>query len=291
MMSGLLRKKASGLLKGIYRLTQSVSRNAVDTNIENYVINDFIYNEYGGAHGVTRKDRARFVDQAKSIIVNIPSATRALYHVVLAREILKIPPTISGDVIECGTYKGASAASLSLICRMARRKLWICDSFAGLPVAESDIVRNYPHLKVYGRYKQGMYSGALVEVQENIRKHGDIERCEFVPGLFADSLGGIPSKFVFAFIDVDLTSSMQDCIRHIWPNLINEGFVYTDDSCDMEVVRVWFDESWWRQELKQRAPGYVGSGCGLPVSVNNSSLGYVQKIASIQSSYEKASFL
>lgn len=291
MTTGMLRKTASSVLRKVYRLTQSVSKNAVDSHIENYIFNDFIKNDYGSDYGLTPEDRTLFVRQAQSAIVNIPSATRALYHVILAREILKIPPAVVGDVIECGTYKGASAASLSLICKLVGRKLWVCDSFAGLPVAESEIVRNYPHLKVYGNYRQGMYSGALLEVQENIRKNGDIERCEFVHGLFSESLGGLESKFVFAFVDVDLTSSMQDCIRHIWPNLVDEGFFYTDDSCDMEVVRVWFDDAWWQQNLGQRAPGYVGSGCGLPLSVSNSSLGYVQKIASLQESYEKASFL
>jgi hypothetical protein len=222
---------------------------------------------------------------------HIPSATRMLYHVVLARELLKIAPAASGDVIECGVYKGASSAALSLACALVGRKLWVCDSFAGLPIAEADIVRNYPHLKVYGQYRQGMYTGTQIEVQENIRQYGAIEQCEFVPGLFSESLRQLSARFVFAFLDVDLTSSMEDCIKHIWPNLIDEGQVYTDDSCDLEVVRVWFDETWWQRELGQRAPGYVGSGCGLPLSVNNSSLGYVQKIASVRKSYEQASFL
>ena len=83
---------------------------------------------------------------------------------------------------------------------------------------------------------------------------------------------------------------MRDCIRHIWPRLADEGLVYTDDSCDMEVVRVWFDDGWWQTELGQRAPGYVGTGCGLPVSVNGSSLGYVQKIADVNKSYERGSW-
>jgi hypothetical protein len=133
-----------------------------------------------------------------------------------------------------------------------------------------------------------MYAGSLAEVQENIRKYGDIGRCEFVPGLFSETLGGIPAGFVFAFLDVDLTSSMQDCIRHVWPRLIDEGFVYTDDSCDMEVVRVWFDDDWWRRELGQRAPGYVGSGCGLPVGTGGSSLGYAQKVGDVKRSYDEA---
>ena len=286
----VLRRKAAGLLKEIHRLTQTLSRSSVDSHIENYLVNDFTSVGYGRAYGVERKHRLELVRRIKGVVESVPSATRMLYHVILARELLKIPPATAGDVVECGVYKGASSASLSLVCGLVGRKLWVCDSFAGLPVAEADITRSYPHLREYGHYRQGMYAGALAEVQENIRSYGDIGRCEFVPGLFSESLGGIGSRIAFAFLDVDLTSSMKDCIRHIWPRLADEGFVYTDDSCDMEVVRVWFDDEWWRKELGQRAPGYVGSGCGLPVGTGASSLGYVQKIASVQKSYEQATW-
>jgi O-methyltransferase len=286
-----LREKASTLLKKTHRLTQSLSRRSVDNHIENYLIDDFTNGDYGSAYGIRKKDRVELVDRMRTAVSSIPSATRMLYHVILARELMKMPAPVEGDVIECGAYKGASSASLSLACALVGRKLWVCDSFAGLPVSEAEIVRDYPHLKVYGQYREGMYSGTLIEVQENVRKYGAIEHCEFVPGLFSQSLRGLSTKFVLAFLDVDLTSSMEDCIRHIWPNLVEEGLVYTDDSCDMEVVRVWFDDDWWQRELGRRAPGYVGSGCGLPVSVDSSSLGYVQKVASIQKSYKKASFL
>ncbi len=291
MTLALLRRKASAVLKGIYRLTQAVSRDAVDSHIENYFINEFISNDYGSAYGITSVQRGELVAQMRSVLNSVPSATRMLYHVALARELLKIPPSVHGDVIECGAFKGASSASLSLVCKLVGRKLWVCDSFSGLPVSEAEITRNYPHLKVYGQYRQGMYSGALAEVQENIRRHGHLESCEFVQGIFSETLPGFSAKLVFAFIDVDLTSSMQDCIKHLWPKLVDEGFIYTDDSCDMEVVRVWFDDAWWQRELGQRAPGYVGSGCGLPLSVNNSSLGYVQKVSSVQKSYDQAAFL
>lgn len=287
----LLRKKASAVLKGFYRLTQAVSRDAVDSHIENYVVNEFVNNDYGSAYGITPAQRAKLVAQMRAVLGGVPSATRMLYHVVLAREIFKIPPGVQGDVIECGVFKGASSASLSLVCALVGRKLWVCDSFSGLPVSEAEITRNYPHLKVYGQYRQGMYSGALAEVQENIRRYGDLDRCEFVQGVFSDTLPGFSAKLAFAFVDVDLTSSMQDCIKHIWPRLADEGFIYTDDSCDMEVARIWFDDAWWQKELGQRAPGYVGSGCGLPLSVNNSSLGYAQKVSSVQKSYEQAAFL
>jgi O-methyltransferase len=289
-MASVLRRTASGVLKRIHRLTQALSRNAVDNHVENYIVDDFLRGDYGSAYGVTRAQRAGLVDAMRAVGGNVQSATRMLYHVVLARELLSVPPGVEGDVIECGAFKGASSASLSLACALVKRKLWICDSFAGLPAAEADITRQYSHLKVYGRYAEGMYSGSLAEVRANVERYGDIRQCEFVVGLFSVSLRAIQSKFVFAFVDVDLTSSMKDCIVHIWPRLADEGLIYTDDSCDMEVVRVWFDDAWWQQQLGERAPGYVGSGCGLPVSLNGGSLGYAQKIGNVQKSFQKGSW-
>lgn len=189
------------------------------------------------------------------------------------------------------TRKGVSSASLSLACALTGRKLWICDSFAGLPSAEAGIRRDYPHLKVQGVYAEGMYAGSLEEVRDNVSRFGSVANCHFLPGLFAESLAGLPAKLVFAFVDVDLTSSMKDCIRHIWPRLVDEGMLYTDDSCDMEVVRAWFDDGWWRQELGVRSPGYVGAGCGLPLGVGGSSLGYARKVADVRKSYQTVPWL
>ena len=287
----MLRKTASAIAKRIYRLKHAGTRHAVDSHLERHVLDEFVAGDYGAAYGITSPDRAALVSRIARVLDHVPSATRLLYHVVLARELLALPPAVEGDIVECGAYKGASSASLSIVCSMTRRKLWICDSFAGLPSAEADIMRNYAHLRVRGRYEEGMYAGALEEVRGNVQRYGEPAGCEFVKGLFADSLSALPPRLAFAFVDVDLTSSMRDCIRHIWPRLSDGGYVYTDDSCDMEVVRVWFDDPWWRENLNQRAPGYVGSGCGLPLGLGGSSLGYVQKIADVRKSYQTVSWL
>jgi O-methyltransferase len=287
----LLRKAASAIAKRLYRLRQASSRHAVDSHLEQYIKEEFIAGDYGAAYGVTRADRALLVSRIARVLDHVPSATRMLYHVVLARGLLSLAPSVEGDVVECGAYKGASSASLSLACALVRRRLWVCDSFAGLPSAEDDITRNYAHLRVRGRYEEGMYAGALDEVRGNVAQYGAPASCEFIKGLFAGSLEALPPKVSFAFVDVDLTSSMQDCIRHLWPRLSDGGFVYTDDSCDMEVVRVWFDDAWWRENLRERAPGYVGSGAGLPLAVGGSSLGYVHKVADLRKAYQTVSWL
>lgn len=287
----MLRKSVSATLKRLYRLTQAGSRHAVDSHVERYIVDDFVARDYGSAYGVTRAARRELVARISSVLQNVPSATRMLYHVVLAREILSVPPGAEGDVVECGAYKGASSASLSLACALVGRRLWICDSFAGLPSAEAGIRRDYSHLKVQGLYAEGMYAGSLDEVRQNVARHGAVQSCEFLPGLFNDTLPRLPASLVFAFVDVDLTSSMRDCVRHIWPRLVDEGLLYTDDSCDMEVVRVWFDEAWWRDALGTRAPGYVGSGCGLPLSLGGASLGYARKVADVRESYRTVPWL
>jgi hypothetical protein len=132
-----------------------------------------------------------------------------------------------------------------------------------------------------------MFEGGLVEVQANIGAFGKIKTCEFVKGWFSESLKALKNPIVFGFFDVDLASSMRDCIRYIWPLLVDGGMIYTDDSCDMDVVKVWFDCPWWKFYLKCDAPGYVGSGCGLPLTPNYTSLGYTRKVLDAQKSFEQ----
>jgi O-methyltransferase len=287
----LLRRQAARALTGLYRLRQRLSRHAVDSHVERYLIDDFVKRDYGAAYGVTPRTRADLVRKMRAVTDNVASATRLLYHVVLVREMLSVPPAIEGVAVECGAFKGASSVSLSLACALTRRKLWVCDSFAGLPDGEADTMRDYPHQKYQGRYEKGMYAGALAEVRENVARYGAPDACEFLPGLFAESLARLPPKVAFAFVDVDLTSSMRDCVRHLWPRLADEALIYTDDSCDMEVIRVWFDDAWWHRELGERAPGYVGSGCGLPVAVGGSSLGYCRKVRDLRKSYDQGPWL
>jgi hypothetical protein len=195
----------------------------------------------------------------------------------MAREILSIPSHIRGDVIECGVWQGASTASLSLVCHLIGRRLLVCDSFQGL---SDEGLQLYlaPHSKTYGYLKGGMFYGSLAEVQANVNDLGRLEICDFVPGLFAESLNELNQPLVFAFLDVDLPFSFQDCLRPIWPLLVDNGVIYVDDVGCMNVVKVFFDDGWWQQHLGCPAPGLVGSGCGLPISPRYSNIGYVRKL-------------
>ena len=101
--------------------------------------------------------------------VRIPSATIYKLHLAMALKLLEMPPDVPGDVVECGSWKGASAANLSLVCKIVGRKLRIYDSFQGLPPAKEGDRQGPP-------YEPGDYAGGLTEVRENIRRHG-ASRC------------------------------------------------------------------------------------------------------------------
>lgn len=256
-----------------------------------YLIDDFVHGPCGRDYGVTAEEKRQFAAQFQRNTETIESGTSALVHVILARAILSIPPRLDGAVVECGVWKGASSASLSLICQRVGRRLKVCDSFQGLP---DDGARRHLglHTGVYGHYQAGMFLGTLEEVRENIRRQGALDTCDFIAGFFNESLKTLSEPVAFAFLDVDLESSTRDCLQALWPLLAEDAFVYSDDAGDLDVVKVYFDDPWWRGRLGCAAPGFVGGGCGLPLSPTYSSLGYTRKLGPFrESEWKKAPFL
>mgnify|MGYP001355685769 CR=1 FL=1 len=255
------------------------------------VLDDFVNGSWGAEYGVSAGEKKALAERFVQITQSMESGTSPLVHSVLAKEIMSLPPDLKGDVIECGVWKGASTAALSLVCQRVSRRLKVCDSFQGLPPDHGQRHVGL-HTRVYGYYQEGMFRGTLEEVKEAVRAYGALEVCDFIPGFFSDSLRELTEPIVFAFLDVDLESSTRDCLKAIWPLLAEEGLIYSDDAGDLEVVRVYFDDAWWREQLHWPAPGFVGSGCGLPLSPSYSSLGYTRKLGVFrEEAWKRAPFL
>ncbi len=186
----------------------------------------------------------------------IPTASSYKGHLAMALKILEAPPEASGVVVECGAWKGGSTANLSLACEIAGRKLKVFDSFQGLPPGvEGD--RQAPG------YRAGDYRGTLEEVKANVREHGCISVCEFVPGLFERTLPGLDEPVLLAYVDVDLEASLDTCVRELWPNLIDRGFLFIDEYLSLDYCALFWSERWWRENFDRRPPGLIGAGVGL----------------------------
>jgi O-methyltransferase len=190
--------------------------------------------------------------------LRIRSGTSFKAHLAMALKILETPPEVEGDIVECGTWKGGSAANLSLVCRITNRKLRVYDSFQGLP--EGD-----PRDRQASGYKKGDFCGTLEEVKRNIQRYGALESCEFIPGWFSDTLPQLSRPVLLAFLDVDLEASLDTCVKCIWPHLTSQGYIFTDECVGQDYTALFFSERWWRENFNQTPPGLIGAGTGLPL--------------------------
>lgn len=190
--------------------------------------------------------------------LNIRTGTSYKSHLAMALKILETPPEIVGDIIECGTWKGGCAANLSLVCRIVGRKLKIYDSFEGLPEGESG------DREAKG-YKRGDYCGSLEEVKANIQRYGAIECCEFIKGWFKNTLPHLNTPVLLAFLDVDLEASLEICVRYIWPNLVDKGYIFLDEVVGVDYCALFYSEKYWSKYFNRTPPGLIGAGTGLPL--------------------------
>ncbi len=246
------------------------------------ILTEYFRAETGRDFGVGFWAKVKLAHRMRRNRRKVATASHFLEHLLMATEILKIPPHIEGCVVECGSFKGGSAANLSLICKLCNRQLEIFDSFAGLP-EPSDVDRR--HILVGDHeiqtYAKGAFCGSLAEVKQNISACGEISVCNFNVGYFDQTLPDFRKKCVLAFLDVDLVDSLETCLKFLWPLLQDGCYLFTHEAHHMEIPAFFFAENWWRSNLRSSAPGLVGAGCGIglqPASGGfRSALGYTVK--------------
>ena len=212
------------LLKRIYFTIPLTIRGLfqyIINKIDSRVVDEFINGNYGDEYGLTKKDRNELVLRINKILKYVNSASSLQSLTIILKQILSIPKEKKGVIVECGSYEGASTCVLSIGAKIVGKKLIVYDSFEGLPDLENDKPRYYPHLSIFGYYKQGMYSATLDKVERNIKLFGEIKSVEFKKGLFEDTMLKHKDEISFIFMDVDLTSSTKTCIKYLWPYLFD----------------------------------------------------------------------
>jgi macrocin-O-methyltransferase TylF-like protien len=218
----------------------------------------------------------------------ITTSSHFLEHLVMATQLLKIPASVKGCVVECGSFKGGSAANLSLVCALCKRQLEIFDSFEGLPTPlGTDNKHAIVNEHEVHTYAKGSLCGTLEEVRANISKNGAASACNFNAGYFEQTLPRFQGKCVLIFLDVDLVESLKTCCRYLWP-LLQEGcYLFTHEAHHSEIAALFFEEQWWQSNIGCKAPGLIGAGTGLGLLPSSggfsSALGYAIKNPSIAS--------
>jgi O-methyltransferase len=126
---------------------------------------------------------------------------------------------VTGNIWECGVYKGGSAAMLSALLRdlAPEKELHLFDTFEGMP--ETDLEKDL--------HKKGDFSDTSLE---EVTAYVDSALAVFHPGLIPETFAGLESeRIAFAHIDVDIYRSILDCLEFIWPRLSAGGAVVFDD--------------------------------------------------------------
>jgi O-methyltransferase len=191
-----------------------------------------------------------------SYSVDCPHTEGEMIEVISA--ILSSVGNKDGTIVEAGSYKGGSSAKLSLAATLSNRKLIIFDSFQGLP----------NHHEVHGKnifggdayFPPKSYVGSLEEVKNNIQKFGAIEVCEFKKGWFEDTMPGFKEPIIVAFIDVDLKSSTQTCLKYLYPLLVPGGVLFSHDGHLPWVINLLNNENFWEKEVGYKKPFIPGLG-------------------------------
>lgn len=210
------------------------------------------------AYALTWRRKAQLAYRMWRTTRRVTTGTSYKAHLVMASKLLEIPPEVEGVVVECGSWLGGSTANLSLACDIAGRQLIVYDSFEGLPPPEGNDQFAKPEAT-------GMFKGELEVVRENVRHFGAVGRCTFRKGWFSDTLPAHTEPVVLAFLDVDWQASLDDCVTHLWPHLIDSGYLFIDEFVFTDYCALFWSERYWKTRFNRTPPGLIGSGSGVGV--------------------------
>lgn len=181
---------------------------------------------------------------------------------------------ILGDFVECGVWKGGSTMIMAkTLLKMddTKRKIYLYDTFAGMPKPSKKDKRLYDSLEFYEIWKRKQKKGynefnysPLSEVKKNMfsTKYPP-KNLIFVKGRVEDRIpSSAPSKIALLRLDTDWYESTYHELVHLYPLLSQGGVLIIDDygycSGSKEAVDKYFNKN--RKILLNRIdiPGRLG---------------------------------
>jgi len=146
---------------------------------------------------------------------------------------------IPGDVVECGVYKGGTAAILARGATHSKlpRTVWLFDSFKGMPEAtEADGPGAADWV--------GSLTSSPKRVERLLKRTGaDLSRVRIVPGMFEETFPKAEiQQIALLNIDADWYESVKLCMETFYDKVMPGGFVSLDDYGTWPGCRLAVDE-------------------------------------------------
>ncbi len=153
---------------------------------------------------------------------------------------------VEGDFVELGCYKGFTSVLLGKLLAKSKprtaaeaapnsqtpaRKLWIYDSFAGLPEKTAEDSSG-----AGANFQGGELLVTKREVVDRIRRNG-LKNVIIKKAWFSDLTDrDLPSQIAFAFCDGDLYSSIKISLQLVLPRLTEGGIIIVHDYNNPELL-------------------------------------------------------
>ena len=164
------------------------------------------------------------------------------------QELVKKAP--EGCVVECGVYRGGSAAVL-IDAFGKDRKFYLCDSYEGFP--KPDLIDlETPYIKkmiVVGAGKK-----TTEDVTRTLKLAGitDLSNIEFVKGFFGDSMPGLAKRIepiAFLHFDGDFYQSCLDVFNNLEDKIVKGGIIVLHDYPNFTGMKKFVEERWTKEEI------------------------------------------
>lgn len=143
-----------------------------------------------------------------------------------------IKNNIPGDLIETGVWRGGSVIFMRALLKVAGitdKKVWVADSFEGLPKPDAD---KYEADKGDDHYTHSdILAISLEDVKYNFEKYGLLDdQVKFLKGWFKDTLPTAPiEKLSVLRLDGDMYESTINALDNLYPKLSVGGYCIVDD--------------------------------------------------------------
>lgn len=131
---------------------------------------------------------------------------------------------VEGDFVELGCYKGYTSVLLGKLLAKTEKRLWIYDSFAGLPEKTSEDASG-----AGANFRGGELLVTKREVVERIRRAG-LRNVVIKKAWFNElTEKDLPERIALAFCDGDLYGSIKISLQLVYPRLVEGGIIIVHD--------------------------------------------------------------